>query len=246
MRNIVLLLLFTNLLLFAWQIWIVPPDKANPSDYPDASIPQLSVYSAANELVTGESAAQEEVFDETGERCVRVGPFTELSVANSVRDQLIDQATSIERTSEPGTAWVGHWVQVIDLGTREAAESAVAELVKAGIADAYIVQFEPTLDISLGVYRAVDRAKNIVDMAAGFGYTPVMEDRVRPTVEHWLIAKLTGDQALQLDDIQLASGQILRTERIACGTDEAQGDYQPPEPDSPLNGPVTSDVTQPP
>ena len=246
MRNIVLLLLFTNLLLVAWQIWIVPPDAPNPYVYADASIPPLTVWNAGQADSDDVASADTEAVDETGERCLRVGPFAELAIANSVRDQLLDQATSIARTSEPGEAWVGYWVQVIDLGTRDAAEDAVAELVKAGIADAYIVQFEPTLDISLGVYRGLDRAKNVIDMAAGFGYTAIMEDRVRPTIEHWLIARLAADQALQLDDIQLASGQILRTERVMCDPVDAQPDYQPPEPGSPLNGPVTSDVTQPP
>lgn len=250
MRNIFLILLFTNLLLIAWQLWIVPPDAPDPFAFPDASIPELEIWSdgSTSAAAAPEPSVADNELSDTGERCVRVGPFADLSVANAVRDQLIGQATTITRSSEQGEVWVGHWVQIIGLGTRQAAETAVAELVNAGIADAYIVQFEPSLDISLGVYRSLDSANNVIGMAGGLGYVAVMEDRVRPTVEHWLAARLVEQQSLQLDEIQLASGQILRTESIPCAVDEeASGArYQPPEPGSPLKGPTTSAVTQPP
>ena len=42
LRNLFLFLLLTNVVLFAWQHWIVPPEVADPraaKDLPDAGLP---------------------------------------------------------------------------------------------------------------------------------------------------------------------------------------------------------------
>ncbi len=221
MRNIVLGLLLANLLLLAWYAWIVPPDVEFPAADDSRTEPELVLVERENRPAgQADSVADRQISLAPGGQCVRLGPFAEEQAADTVRRQLVERDLDVTRSSQDGEIWLGHWVQLLNLGTREKALKAVERLSGAGLVDAYIVQSSPTYNISLGVFRNRELADNVSGLAAGLGLNPVMTDRFRSGTEYWLTVELQGVPALALGDIQLETSQILRTEVVACPAED--------------------------
>ncbi|NND36798.1 MAG: SPOR domain-containing protein, partial [Gammaproteobacteria bacterium] len=122
----------------------------------------------------------------------------------------------VDLVHETGDIWVGHWVQVADMETGAEAKQAVDRLVKAGLNDAYIVRTDPTIDISLGVFRGETGANRVEKIARSAGLDPIRTDRFRTGTQHWVNVELLGGQSLDLTDLELPSSRILRTETVAC------------------------------
>lgn len=218
MRNIVASLLLANLLLLAWSRWISPDEAPDPHRFgahqDSMPMPQLVLFSPARVEAPQEQAALRPAA--AAQRCERVGPFDSPEPAATIGQQLSGRGLTIDLAHETGDIWVGHWVQVIDMKSAGAARQAVERLVQAGLNDAYVVRSEPTIDISLGVFRGAAGADRVEKVARGVGLEPVRTDRYRTGTQHWVNVELRGDQALELTDLQLPSSQILRTESVAC------------------------------
>jgi hypothetical protein len=225
-RNIALGLLLANILLLAWKSWVVPPDVVNPARMSSAEGPQLVLLNDAAD--TGDAATAEAIApsvtdsdDDTGDRgqCTRIGPFAEVDVADSVGRQLNAADFTVRRTSKVGEIWVGYWVQLVDLKTAKKAAETVDRLINAGLVDAYIFQTEPTINISLGVFRSRKGADRVAGLARELDLEPETTDRFHPGVEHWLTVEMPGAQPFDLSDIELTSNQILRAESLPCKAD---------------------------
>jgi hypothetical protein len=231
LRNIILGLVLANVLLLAWKRWVVPPDVVWPESRGFASDPQLVlVNSGKGDDESGKSApepaaAQPQPGALTGSpdrsRCARVGPFADGSTADSIAQQLVDRGFSVSRTSAQGDIWVGHWVQLLDLKTEQNARQAVDRLVDAGLLDTYIVQAEPTYNVSLGVFRGRKGAERVSNLARGLGMNPETMDRFREGTQHWIKVRFRDGQTLDLQDLRLDTRRILRTEDVPCGNDGA-------------------------
>jgi hypothetical protein len=228
LRNIALGLLLANILLLAWKSWVILPDVENPGRMSSGDEPQLVLLkdpaSMANTGSTDAVASAAEGQDtgppaQARRRCVRVGPFAEVDVAESVGDQLGDADFGVRRSSKVGEIWVGYWVQLVDLKTAEKAADTVDRLINAGLVDAYIFQAEPTINISLGVFRSRKGADRVAGMARQLNLKPQMTDRFHPGVEHWLTVEIPGSREFSLSEVSLPSNRILRTEGVQCGAD---------------------------
>lgn len=211
LRNMVLGLVLANVLLLAWQSWVVPRDALNPYSLGSSREPQLAAIGETR-------AAAEQVREET-QQCIRLGPFADVDTAESVRQQLEGRDFSVHRTSEIGEIWVGFWVQLGNLETVAEAAVTVDRLIDAGLVDAYVFQTEPTINISLGVFRGRKGADRVAGVARNLGLKPQMTDRFQSGVEHWLTIESVGDPIPSLGDIRITSNRILRTESVPCGGD---------------------------
>ena len=192
MRNLIFGLLLVNLLLLAWGRWIVAPDVDDPRAYAGATEARLVLLERAGGAAGIGNEAVIPVVTE-GERCFRLGPFPTADAAAAVGDRLSARGAPVEQASEPGQIWVGHWVQLLDLPSDEAARQAVNGLVGGGIRDAYIYSREPTIDISLGVFRGREGAENVVRVARGLGYPVEMTDRFRDGIAWWIETRAPAD-----------------------------------------------------
>lgn len=201
MRNLFLLLLLANLALLGWQQWLLPPPAAPgpaPGVRPLALLPLAEAPRAA------------------ARRCVAVGPFAEGAVIAAVSDRLRRRGFTVGELQRPGQDWLGHWVQVANLGTLEDAESARRRLVAGGLSDAYIMQVEEAQLISLGVFRERGRAEAVAGRARELGYLPRISDRSRTVQERWLRIELPPGAAFDVGSLGLPPSQIKRSEEISC------------------------------
>ena len=211
MRNICLLLLLLNLMVLAYQRWILQPADNAQASTVNQDIPWLQLADpkpdAATDRKSEVAAAQS--------RCSRLGPFASKDDAQTVQRELLKRGALVEQSSDQGDVWVGHWVQVRDQGSRAKAEVARDALVAENI-DTYILPGEDSFALSLGIYRKRSSAEGVLRRARQLGYSSIMVDRFQPGTIFWLQVTMPDGGALQPGEFQSDSGQILRTELIAC------------------------------
>jgi hypothetical protein len=216
MRNLFLALLLANLLFLGWRLWIAPPDVAPERLVAAGAEPQIAaVGHAGRRTGPGDSTA------DTGSTlppgtCVRIGPIADGQMADTLRARLIGSGFDATLDAEEGQIWVGHWVQLESVPTREEADRAVDRLARGGLPDAYVLQTSPPFSISLGVFRERDRADRIAAAAAALGFKPQTTDRYRAGIQYWLLSMMPDGKTLPLADLGRESGQILRADPVDC------------------------------
>lgn len=223
MRNALLVLLLLNFLAYTYQAWIIEPDEQVDAyfisqDYPGLVIAEVArpqAQPAPPPPAQSSPAPSPPPEPVVAARCLRIGPFAREADADSVRAGLEDGGASVRQTAEAGQVWVGHWVQVPDQGSRGAAEQARKALRAAGMADAYVLPGEGNR-ISLGVFRLRSSANQVVEQAKRAGYATQVADRFQPGTNFWLQVRIPGNATADLANLRTTSGQILRTETLAC------------------------------
>ena len=86
-----------------------------------------------------------------------------------------------------------------------------------------MLQNSPPFSISLGVFRDRDRADKVAVAAAALGFHPQTTDRYRAGIQYWLTVAVPAGRTLPLADLGRESGQILRSDQVACPTDSVGG-----------------------
>jgi len=212
MRNIVLTLLLVNILVLAWNQWLAdaPTGRTGMEEFP-----QLVAVGAGSDVAGGEMSLAA-IGDSTVLSCVRVGPLAREADAEKIRSALLQQSISVKQSKEQGENWVGHWVQIQELPSRDIAEDALRKLSQGGLSDAYILSTEDGNSISLGVYRQRSSARSISNKAKALGFAADISDRYQPGINYWLNVRLAEGQDLQLGKLRRDVGQILRTEPVVC------------------------------
>lgn len=211
MRNILLGLILANLLLLAWHRWIAPEDV----EVPDLSVKVPTLVLMPENQKRPLEVLDQDVNDSASRQCMKIGPFVESEQANDLGFQLAAGGYTVSQTSQEGQAWVGHWVQIEDLDSREQATRLLRQLTNGGLTDAYIVESDETRKISLGVFREPERAERITAEALKLGINATISDRYRPATEYWLEV-ISNQGSVDLSEFQLVTSQILRSEHVAC------------------------------
>jgi hypothetical protein len=225
LKNFFLLLLLANALVLCWQYWILPPEVnayALRGVSREREIPIFSRSAPRPPKAPPQSAGVEqpqirpEATASAALRCARVGPFAEAAVAGTARDAILRNGGQVTESSDEGQIWMGHGVQLENVGDRSRAEKVLATLIAGGVPEAFLAQPGPPFSISLGVFREVDRAEKVVAIAKSLGLSPLVTDRFRTGTEYWLTASLPAGQTIELSRLGLDPGQIVRVELVPC------------------------------
>jgi len=220
MRNFFLALLLANLLYAGWRYWIVPPDV--PADElrnvaAEAKITALARPATDMPRATAPTRLEEpQAAGPPDGDCVRIGPIAEGLAVDRLRTRLATAGFEASAFAEDGQIWVGHWVQIDSVASRQAADAMVARLAAGGVPDAYVFQTAPPFSISLGVFRDRARAEAVAGAAAKLGYRPQITDRYRPGTQYWVTVLRPGERVLPDGILDQEGGQRLPTRRIAC------------------------------
>lgn len=221
LRNLFLGLLLANLLVAGWQLWIVPDEVAATVLEAGGKEAELVLASpgasaSADNQPARVAEAPSRAQDAPGGRCFRIGPLADAGAADGVRRRLQREGITVSQNSAEGQIWVGHWVQIPNVGTRQQAEAMVSRLNAGGLPDAYILDSAGSVSISLGVFRDRERADKRVADAQRLGLGASVSDRYRPGVQYWLLATVPANRPAALPDVAGDSGQILRSEPVPC------------------------------
>lgn len=221
MRNIFLMLLLANLLLFGWVLWI---DPAPPVTLQVTDTNELLIYGPSNSRPsTGADAV------DSSSHCVYIGPVPDASAAQRLSAALAKRGINASAVPREARVWLGHWVQVRGFVDKEQAEIARQRLLGAGLPDAYVMQDGPVAVISLGVFRELDGAEDVIEAARRAGVQAVLRERYKTAAEYWLVSDPGSDQQALLRDLAVGYDRILRAESLPCpaSTDLMPGPVAP-------------------
>ena len=114
-----------------------------------------------------------------GRSCVTVGPFRAIADADSAQTRYSGTGMRAEVRSAAGQIFVGHWVQIRNVGSRAAGNEMLGKLRDGGLGDAYIVETEDEgIKISLGLFGDINGAERIELQAKGLGFTAEITPRM--------------------------------------------------------------------
>lgn len=169
MRNLLLLLLLTNILYFVWGMFADDPVEPGIAIVSESELgPPLAVStnrgseaaaSVGAVLGSGEPSALAAV---VGRSCVSIGPFQASTDADAALTRYAGEGMRTSLRSAQGLIFVGHWVQIRGIADRETGNAMLRKLTEGGVADAYLVETDDDgLKISLGLFGAIDGAEKI-------------------------------------------------------------------------------------
>ncbi len=227
MRNLFLALVLGNLGFAAWSAWYAEPQSRGEL-LTDARVPGITLVSELEESALETIAELSEpppepeplpipvVTTAGAQRCISVGPFDELAQASAAQAALREAGFAPNQRVVDGEVWVGYWVYLPGIGTRDEANEILGELHANDISDSYIVPGgEESQTISLGVFSEIGRAGSIREQVRELGYEPTVSDRSRSATLYWIDVFADGDTEIDLDILQ-APGRINRLEQRLC------------------------------
>jgi hypothetical protein len=218
MRAITLLLIVTNLAYLGWAVWIDAPSSpitnAVVEDVPGLMLARERVVTASTATA---SSAQPSRAASADPGCISVGPFQDLSSAAQAAATLKSAGFDSEQHLEQGEMWVGYWLSLQGLGSRDEADRALAQLKEQGISDAYIIPgSDPPNVVSLGVFKDHERAQRRLKEIQNLGLPAQLSDRKRAGSVYWLDIAVATGQSLDLALLGAEPGKILRLETRPC------------------------------
>lgn len=186
------------------------PQQAEPSPRPsDASAARPG---AARE----EGAGPANDLTSAASRCVSIGPFAELADAAAASARLRDAGREPEQRAAEGDIWIGYWVHIDAIPSRDEANRTLSALRENGIAEAYLIPGEQDGDIiSLGVFSDAARAGRLREQVRLIGFEPLVADRSRRGTVYWVDVTLPADAELDFESLQ-APRRITRLEQRPC------------------------------
>ena len=242
MRNLVLLLALANVVFFAWNQWLAEPpsDGATrfrasdagptlelaPEPSRDAAGPGEPILPPAGAAPDTDFPADEPVAqtpDETPGQppaaapapvCVSVGPFEAAETGEDVLARVRDLGSEADLRTVTEDVFLGHWVQIRNIPSREEANRQVAVLQDAGFEDAYpMPEDDGERTISLGLFSAADRAERLQQQAAGLGLDAEVVPQTREATVYWVDVRLDADQEADV------FADALGVDRLVTGAD---------------------------
>src|SRR5690606_7702768 len=116
--------------------------------------------------------------------------------------------------SGDGEIWVGFWVHIDAIPTRDEANAMLARLRDNGLPDAYLIPGEEDGDIiSLGVFNDMTRAGRLERQVRDIGLVPLIVERSRPGLVHWLDVSVPAGRELDLAALGIGDARI---EQVPC------------------------------
>jgi hypothetical protein len=186
MKNLLLLLLLANILYFLWGrfaeeslqpgVAIVDESDLGPPLEARADRSEEAVASVGAVLGSGEPSDLKAVM---GRSCVTVGPFRASADADTAQTRYSGEGMRTEVRSAVGQIFVGHWVQIRNIGSRNEGNAMLGKLREGGLGDAYLVETEDEgIKISLGLFGDVNGAEKIELQAKALGLNAEITPRM--------------------------------------------------------------------
>jgi hypothetical protein len=150
--------------------------------------------------------------------CTTIGPFAELAQAAQAQASLRGAGFEPRQRVEEGELWVGYWVSVQGLPSRDAAEDALKTLNANAITDVYLMPgSDPANVLSLGVFSDYQRAQRRAEEVRALGLQPRIDDRKRAGSVYWIDVDLPEPgKPIDSSIFETGPGKILRLEMRAC------------------------------
>lgn len=186
MKNLLLLLVLANVLYFLWGwfvdeapqpgVAIVEESDLGPALAVTADRSADAVASVGAVLGSGEPSDLEAI---VGRSCVTIGPFRERGDADVAQTLYSGKGMRAQLRSAVGQIFVGHWVQIRNIESRDSGNTTLAKLQEGGLGDAYLWDSDDEgLKISLGLFGDINGAEKIELQARSLGFNAEIVPRM--------------------------------------------------------------------
>ncbi|MDX1443300.1 MAG: SPOR domain-containing protein [Gammaproteobacteria bacterium] len=149
-------------------------------------------------------------------RCVSLGPFDQLEVAEIARARLADRGYDARLREAGGQIRSGFWVFLPPQDSRGDAKEIEARLREKGVNDLFIVTGSENRNaISLGLFSTPDRADQRAAEIGRLGFNPQIAERFRDATVYWLDYRERGDDRLEPQSIGVLGADEVIPEKRA-------------------------------
>ena len=187
MKNLLLILLQANILYFLWG-WVAH-DESQPGvaviDETELGPPLSVARKPGADAIASVGAVLGSVEPTRlaaviGRSCVTIGPFRERGDADSAQARYAGDGMRARIRETAGQIFVGHWVQIREISSREESNRMLGVLAEGGLPEAYAVETEDEgLKISLGLFGSLDSAEKVELQAQSLGFDADITPRLR-------------------------------------------------------------------
>ena len=224
MRNLLLLLLLANILYFLWGLFvedepqpgvaIVEESELGPPLAVTADRSAETVASVGAVLGSGEPSDLEAL---VGRACVTVGPFRANTDAESAQIRYSGEGMRARTRSTRGQIFVGHWVQIRNIESREAGNDMLAKLREGGLGDAYLVTNDDEgLKISLGLFGDINGAEKIELQATSLGFNAEIIPRMNEGMHYYVDIALPPGRGASAIIEQYGEDKVALRDEATC------------------------------
>ena len=113
-----------------------------------------------------------------GRSCVSVGPFSKREDGDRAQMQYSGEGMEAALRRTIGEIFVGHWVQIRNIASREEANGMLEKLHSAGMGEAYVISTEDEgLKISIGLFGEAAGAERVELQATSLGLNAIIAPR---------------------------------------------------------------------
>lgn len=222
MKNLMLILLLANILYFLWGWFATEESKPGVAIIDESDLgPTLSV-APKNEpdSMTGAGRDADKSFGLAaivGRSCVTIGPFREKDDADAAQTRYAAEGMRTNIRSGKGQYFVGHWVQIRDVPSRDESNRMLSRLKDGGLADAYPVQTEDEgLKISLGLFGNFESAEKIELQARSLGLNADVSPRMSEGDILWVDISLPPGKGAGEIIERYGEDQVLLRNKATC------------------------------
>lgn len=221
MKNLLLILLLANILYFLWGLTADDSAKPGVAIVSESDLgPTLSVVKRGGPETNGADTGTEDpsYFPAVvGQSCVTIGPFRNKDDADSAQTRYAAEGMRTNIRSGRGQYFVGHWVQIRNIPSRDESNRMVAVLKAGGLVDAYPVPTDDEgLKISLGLFGSLESAEKIELQAQSLGFDADIAPRLSEGDVVWVDISLPpGKGAGDIID-RYGEEQVLLRDQSTC------------------------------
>ncbi|MEJ2602158.1 MAG: hypothetical protein P8172_02495 [Gammaproteobacteria bacterium] len=249
MRNLVLLLLLANAIFFAWNRWVAQPPADGAVHFPPGEtgsgleladpVAEDTVTDAGREglaspATSGPESLRSEMTAEGGRaavdtateaapptRCASIGPYEERTAAEAARRRVEDLGYAAALRRGVGELFLGHWVQIRDISSREESRRLLGILQANGVEEAYLVpEDDGDWTISLGLFSNLDRARRLERRGDALGLDVEIVRHTREATLHWVdVTVPAADDRSGLDEAAGRTGISFDDAAAECPRD---------------------------
>ncbi len=194
MRNLLLILLLANILYFLWGWYGRSEEPPGVAVIDEAALgPPLAVREnpdpetvASVGAVLG-SGKGTELVAVVGRACVTIGPFRDRDDADEAQTRYASEGMQARIRSGAGEYFIGHWVQIPGVPSRDESNRMIGELRDGGLSDAYpVFTDDEGIKISLGLFGSRNRAERVLREARELGFDAIIAPRTGEGEVHWV------------------------------------------------------------
>lgn len=220
MKNLLMILVLANVLYFMWERFGLHPEEVGIAILDERRLgPRLAISSASiaesGARAVLDSATTSDLAAVVGRSCISI-TFRDNAEAGSAVNDYVDTGMQASVRSAPGKVFIGNWVHVTDIPTREQADEILETLQAGGISDVFLMSTDAGFRISLGLFGEESGAERTELQARSLGIEVDIVPEVKDEILYYVDIALPPDRGAGAMIEQYGEDRVLLRDMATC------------------------------